>query len=313
MNPNTAHRVRLTVSAIAAMALGAAALPAQAGRTAIDFGFNSNNGQNFPFTAANSTDCNTGSSVAASCMINLAGDLSSPAINLGFNITVGTQTYGSLFINENGSVSFGAGISGAFASTTDLATLVTGPVTGVIAPFYADLASNATAVSGPTDTSNIQGSILYARGTADIVGPYPDVQSAATTPAFYAAWVGSTLPDQTPIYTQMLLYSLGSGNFDIAFRYGQNDGDTYTAGTGLAGFDFGTAVNTTTIAGDLAANTDYLFAFTGGQLGGTGGSSGGGGGGTTSVPEPSALTLIAVSLAGLWFTRRRPTIRARAR
>jgi hypothetical protein len=293
MNPDTVRLRALAACALLALGIGAS-LPAHAGRTAIDFGFNSNNGQNFPFTAAGSSDCNAGSTVAASCMVNLAGGQSSVAINLGFSITAGSQqNVSSLFINENGTVSFGAGITG-FTPVSSLSSLVTGAVTGVIAPFYADLTSNPTAVSGPTDTSNIQGSILYARGTADIVGPYPDSVSAATTPAFYAAWMGPTLPDSTPVYTQLLLYSLGGGAFDLAIRYGQNDTDSYAAGLGLAGYDFGTAGTSASIAGDLAASNTYFYTF---------GSSGTGGGGTT-VPEPPALALLSLGLLLAWTARR---------
>jgi hypothetical protein len=55
------------------------------------------------------------------------------ALDLGFNVTFFGQTYNSLFINNNGSVSFGSGIS-AYVPTG-----VTGVNAPIISPFFGDV------------------------------------------------------------------------------------------------------------------------------------------------------------------------------
>lgn len=62
-------------------------------------------------------------------------------VNLGFNVTFFGQTYNSLYINNNGNVSFGAGIS-AFVPTGP-----TGAAAPVISPFFGDVDTRA-ATSG---------------------------------------------------------------------------------------------------------------------------------------------------------------------
>ena len=286
--------------AIAVTASVLVSAPALAGHTAIDFGYNSNDGQNFPFTAnTDTTSCADGSSVGASCMVNLAGNQSSDAINLGFSINIGGTSYSALFINENGAVSFGAGLpNGSFTPASSLSSLLTGQVTGVIAPLYSDLTTNAV-VSGPADPGQESGSVFYGRGTVDLNGPpFAADASGATTPAFYAAWIDGQEPDSSLITTQVLIYSLGSGNFDVRLNYGQNDTDTIAAGEGLSGFDLGTAGSVTN-TGTLAAATDYFYTFQNGVL--TTGGSGGSGGGTT-LPEPSTLAalLMGFGAVALW-------------
>ncbi len=310
---NGFHRAWTRAGVLAFSGLMASAT-AVAGHIAIDFGYNQNDGQNFPFTAStDTTSCADGSSLAASCMVNLAGNQSSTAINLGFNIQIGSNTFSSLFINENGAVSFGGALpSGSFTSVSSLSGLISGPVTGVIAPLYTDLTTN-TIVSGPADPGQESGSVFYGRGAVDLNGPpFAADASGATTPAFYVAWIDALAPDATAISTQLLIYSLGGGNFDLRLNYGQNDTDTIAASEGLAGFDLGTggAVSTT---GTLAASTDYFYQFQNGVLA-TGGTTGGGGG--TTLPEPSTTgaLLFAFALIGAWSWRmRRATSRAARR
>ena len=73
------------------------------------------------------------------------------ALNLGFNITYFGATYSSLFINTNGNVSFGAGIS-AYIPVGP-----TGAVAPVISPFFGDVdtrGSNSGVVHVNTSVTN---------------------------------------------------------------------------------------------------------------------------------------------------------------
>lgn len=60
------------------------------------------------------------------------------ALNLGFNVTFFGGTYNSLYINNNGNVSFGAGISEYVPSGP------TGAAAPIISPFFGDVDTRAT-------------------------------------------------------------------------------------------------------------------------------------------------------------------------
>jgi len=72
------------------------------------------------------------------------------ALDLGFNVTFFGLTYNSLFINNNGNVSFGNGIS-AFVPTG-----VTGVNAPIISPFFGD-----------ADTTNAASGVVHYNLTAD--------------------------------------------------------------------------------------------------------------------------------------------------
>lgn len=252
--------------------------PALAGHTAIDFEGPGNmsltSGQSFVFTS-NSADCDATSIVPASCALALNGDLSSVAVNIGFTVKIGSDSYTTLYVNENGIVTFGKALPSGFSPAANFAALQTiatnaGVGERFIAPFYADL--NTPNTAAPNEVLGF-GGVAYGRGTADPSGPPFDLLQRV--PALYVGWVedlnGVLL---NPIYTQVVLYSRDppgstAGNFDLRIRYGAVDADQYNAGnppTGLAGFSFGPGINTRILSGPLLANSDYFFSFTGGTL-----------------------------------------------
>jgi len=274
LHPNGAPRLLRTAAALVPIFL-MFATPAMAGRTAIDFGpsfdptsLPNPSGQNFGV----GSNCASTDTTADACLVNVTGN-GSAAVELGFSINFGPgfTAVHTLFINENGIISFGAPVSG-IASSLDTVGVP------VIAPYYTDLTSTDPVADYFPDPPSVfgilgkQGEIMYARGVADPIKDSSGLYSEAeAVKAIHVAWAGPTTAGGTAIYTQVLIYQNGSaGDFDLRIRYGANDGDSYAYGAGtLAGFFLGSAANSTTIPSPLLANNDYFFRFSGGQLQGT--------------------------------------------
>jgi Thrombospondin type 3 repeat len=211
----------------------------------------------------------------------LNGDQTSPAIPMGFSITIAGTSYNQLFINENGVISFGQGLpSGSFPGGTlaNLGSQFTDPATPFIAGAYLNLNTPAAPVT--VDPVGGTAYVMYQTGVADPRGgegdPGGNVPPATSTglpPAMAIVWSD---PSQAPagsgvgFQAQLVIYSLtgGSnapGDFAIRFRYGsQSFGDNpivgsqagYSLGGGvvtLAGLGFPEPYNSTT--------QDYYFEF----------------------------------------------------
>jgi hypothetical protein len=231
--------------------------------------------------------------------VDVDPNLSVGPIALGFNLDFGNGTiYNSLFLNENGIVSFGSALAGS--SFTPVASLADLGVP-VIAPFYSDL------VGAPTDgdDSNIVlGQVFYSLGAADpflnSAGEYTESEAVA---AFRATWFGvaSASDPSAHIYTQLYLYAAGGNDFDMRLSYGNPDiagGSTTPALDALAGVALGSA--TASVPAPFSLTTDYIFSFRGGKLVGTTTP-------PTSVPEPSTtlLSVAGLALVGMICSRRR--------
>ena len=235
--------------------------------------------------------CVAGFTLPQSCPLNLLSDASTAAIPLGFSIDFGTGPVSSVFINENGIVSFGSAIT-----TTSFSSLASVGLP-VIAPYFADLTSVAFPVDGTVFTmSNTPGQLMYQTGKASAL---PDSggswNQADEVPAFAVLWDGPTNAGGVQIFTQLVIYShasSGAGDFDIRFRYGVVDADQYNTGTGasgIAGLLLGS--NTLNITGPLLATTDYFYSFRGGKLVGT------------TPPPPLTLTCpTATAQAGVAYS-----------
>src|SRR5258705_2959096 len=136
---------RLVTAAAALVALFALfAVPAMARHTAIDFGPSFDptslpdpSGQNFGVA----NDCSSTGTGADACLVTVINNGSTGEIQLGFSINFGPgfTNVSTLFINENGILSFGAPVVG-FAPSLDAVG------TPVIAPFYTELTSTDPAV-----------------------------------------------------------------------------------------------------------------------------------------------------------------------
>ena len=265
--------MRRHLLAAAILSLGAALVSttASAHHVSVDFGpiFGpGGDGDDFGTdTVGNGTACTAGSSGPESCPLTLLNDASSAAIPLGFSIDFGTGPVSSLFVNENGVVSFNAAVTPS--SFTSLASLGQ----PVIAPFFADLTSVTFQGTVFEMLGQNFGQLMYQRGSA-AAQPEADGEFHQTdeVPAFAVLWYGPTDANGVQVFTQLVIFShasSGAGDFDIGIRYGQVDGDTYNNGAGagangIAGLVLGT--NTLTISGPLAATTDYFYSFRGGKL-----------------------------------------------
>jgi hypothetical protein len=215
----------------------------------------------------------------------LNGDQTSPAIPMGFSITIAGTSYNQIFINENGVISFGQGLpSGSFPGGTlaDLGTHFPSPPT--FTPFIAGAYLNLNTPVAPVTVDPVGGTayVMYQTGVADPLGgeedPRGNVPPASSTglpPAMAIVWSD---PSQAPagsgvgFQAQLVIYSLtgGSnapGDFAIRFRYGsQSFGDNPIVGS-QAGYSLGGGV--VTLAGlgfpepYNSPTQDYYFEFHG--------------------------------------------------
>jgi hypothetical protein len=245
---------------------------ARAGRIFIDFGDgNFDQSGNF-FPLADSHD------------VDVDPNLSAGPIALPFSINIDGTAYTSFFLNENGAITFGSALpAGVFTSVTDLADLGV----PVIAPFYADLVA---APADDDDANIIPGQVFYSSGEADPAADSSGAYSLAeTVPALRVTWfdVTSATDPTAQVFTQLYLYSLGGGDFDMRFAYGNPDfagGDVTPALGELIGFVLGSS--SATLAAPAPLTGDAFFSFRGGELVG----------GPTPVPEPPMEWLATLGL-----------------
>lgn len=116
------------------------------------------------------------------------------------------QTYNSVYVNTNGSISFGSGISQYTPQT------ISSGLTPMIAPYWADVDTRA-------------GNPIY-------------VDMDATNHVLTVTWSGVGFFDQNTSLTnsfQLQLYDRGGGNFDIVYRYQDINWTTGEASGGIGG------------------------------------------------------------------------------
>ena len=144
-------------------------------------------------------------------------DSSTPAVPIGFAVDFFGITYSSLYVNNNGNVTFDA------AHTDYTPFPLVGASRAIIAPFFGDVDTRGTAAGSP---------VTYSYGTA----MYGEHQ------AFCVDWVNvgyfSAQTDKLNSFQLLLVdrSDLGTGNFDIIFNYDQVLWETGSASGGVNGF-----------------------------------------------------------------------------
>jgi hypothetical protein len=285
----------------AALALAgtmAAATPAAfAARTVIDFtgpdSFGATSGLSMPLYTAGCGSNALNGAADTSCNLNLTGN-GSAEIALGFNVAIGGTTYGSLFINENGFVTFGSAATSAAQNSGSFADLLAAEgTTPFLAPAVADF---TTGSSNPFAFSNGGTGIYYQRGLGVLgASPYSDNDPRATS-AFNVIWLTDVGSER--FVSQLVLYSLADNGFAAQFNYGDAFGDPNpTLPGGYGGYSLGGA----TQAFGNAFN-DNLAAY---RFDGDTGTGGGEDPPPVSVPEPSEIVLLLAALMGLFLATRR--------
>jgi hypothetical protein len=276
----------------ALLALAALSAPtAWAGRTSIDFtgpdSFGASTGLSMPlYTPGCASDALNGA-VDTTCSLNLTGN-GSAEIALGFNVTIGANNYGTLFINENGFVTFGSAASATAQNSSTFAGLQSAlGTTPFIAPAVADF---TTGSSTPFDFSSGGAGVYYQRGLGVLGnGPYFDNDPRATE-AFNVIWLSYVGSER--FVSQLVLYSLDAGGFAAQFNYGSQFGDPNpTLAGGFGGYSLD---GLTASFGNGFDDTLAAYRFAGGVEPPP-----------TGVPEPGTLALMLAGLLGLALTTRR--------
>ena len=247
----------------------------------------------------------------------LNGNLSAE-VKLTFDVRIGASVFSSLFVNENGLVSFGAPISAGPATprASELQPFI--PVSSlsefklpVIAPFYADLVEGIRFEPGVPNVGEVFVQYGFADPATDTRGNYniEDIVQAVRI-TWYGLPVGSSADASTgdalepPLaWAQLLLTDEGDGNFNFEFRTGDPNGPPPYSQPGygsIAGFALnGDAIDFT---GPYDNSTPSYFAFRDGAL-------------VTGVPEAATwgMMILGMGLVGAALrTRRRGIVIATA-
>ena len=249
--------------------------------------------------------------------LTLNGNLSAE-VKLTFDLRIGSSVFNSLFVNENGLVSFGAPITAAPARLSGGGALQTAdepqpfiPVRSlgdfgipVIAPFYADLVEGIRFEPGVPNVGQVFVQYGFADPATDPQGNYSieDIVPAVriTWYGLPVAQAGDTLnaQDESLAWAQLLLSDEGGGNFNFEFRTGDPNQSPPYIQPGL-GSIAGLALNGDVLdfTGPYDDTTPSYFAFRDGEL-------------VTVVPEAGswAMMILGLGVIGAALRTRRRTV-----
>jgi hypothetical protein len=305
MTPTINQRhAAVCLTAVLGAALLVVAVPARAGRISVDFQDAGTPGDVFGSSGLfMSFACPAGgaaSTASGSCDITGLQNNGSEEVQLGFNMDIAGTTYKSVFVNENGLVTFGS----AAPTTTPTATTIAGlqstlSTTDFIAASYADLAPGDGGISSVLGS---EGGMMFQRGLG-----LPDGPAATPTlgtdpsgrPALAIVWSDPSFRTD-PFRSELILYSLDPAglNGDFAFRLAYDNVDPLGNPESfkvLAGYSLGNLSATFAEPFDPKADIFFTSVST-----------------PTPVSEPATAALFTVGLVGLIALRRRRVVERNA-
>lgn len=234
---------------------------------------------------SSATACATGATVPpassdpASCGIDFSNSGTDPAatadttdaVQLGFGVKIGNNTYNSVYINRFGYITFAnAPADGSFTFYGTVAGLrdALTNIGTVTQPFIAAFQANLVVPEVPVGQfAPFGGGASYFRGSGDPIAPF---NASERVPALAVTWFDAT----NSISTQLVIYKDGAaGDFYLNIRYGQSDPEAYIiSGAGaplpaVAGFALTSDVaDQVELAGPLPSADGYFYHVRNGHL-----------------------------------------------
>ncbi len=180
------------------------------------------------------------------------------AIPIGFTINYGAGSVSSLYLSENGIVTFGAP-KVTMPAGDGGATALSSFTTPYIAPFYTNFVSTYGVDDGLGEISWGPGRIDAAEDPSLLNDTSLKTWQQGAK-AFKVDWTGVTRGAEARFYVQIAIYDLAGDDFDLEFNYGLIEPTAYARSGAQVGFKLGSNYYQFTSA-NIVNTSDMVFRF----------------------------------------------------